>query len=103
MRSAELKNETATNDRMVGRRMRRMAAIATLLLLVSLSATFALGSWAAFKMAGNQAMVMGDIVMTEDEVNPVISRLQQGGVEQTALQDEFGEGVGNVGLRNTTL
>ena len=52
---------------------------------VEIKPAFALGSWAAFKMAGNQAMVMGDIVMTEDEINPVISRLQQGGIEQTAL------------------
>src|SRR5437867_2351351 len=41
MRSTELKNETAANYRVVGRRMTRMAAIATLLLFVSLSATFA--------------------------------------------------------------
>lgn len=52
---------------------------------VEIKPALALGSWAAFKMMGNQAMVMGDIVMTEDEVNPVISRLQQGGVEQTAV------------------
>lgn len=52
---------------------------------VEIKPAFALGSWAAFKMMGNHAMVMGDIVMTEDEVNPVISRLQQGGIEQTAV------------------
>jgi hypothetical protein len=52
---------------------------------VEIKPALALGSWAAFKMMGNQAMIMGDIVMTEDEVNPVISRLQQGGIEQTAL------------------
>ncbi len=52
---------------------------------VEIKPAFALGSWAAFKMMGKQAMVMGDIVMTEDEVNPVISRLQQGAIEQTAV------------------
>ena len=36
-------------------------------------------------MPNGQAMVMGDTVMTEDEVSPVMLRLQQGGVEQSAL------------------
>ena len=49
---------------------------------------FALGSWVAFKeVGGGHAMVMGDLVLTEDEVNAVISRLQQGGIEQTALHN----------------
>lgn len=52
---------------------------------VEIKPALALGSWAAFKMMDKGAMVMGDIVMTEDEVNPVISRLQQGGIEQTAV------------------
>jgi hypothetical protein len=52
---------------------------------VEIKPALALGSWAAFKMMGDNAMVMGDIVLTEDEVDPVMSRLQQGGVEQTAL------------------
>ena len=45
----------------------------------------ALGSWVAFKAHGNAAMAMGDLVLAEDELNPVLSRLQQGGVEQTAI------------------
>jgi hypothetical protein len=32
----------------------------------------ALGSWVAFKMMGNEAMVMGDLVLTEDEIEPVM-------------------------------
>jgi hypothetical protein len=52
---------------------------------VEVKPALALGSWAAFKMMGDHAMVMGDLVLTEDEVNPVISRLQQGGIEQTAV------------------
>jgi hypothetical protein len=52
---------------------------------VEVKPALALGSWAAFKLMSGHAMVMGDIVMTEDEVNPVISRLQQGGIEQTAV------------------
>lgn len=32
---------------------------------------------------------MGDLVLTEDEINPVISRLEQGGIEQTALHNHL--------------
>ena len=32
-------------------------------------------------------MVMGDLVLTEDEVTPVLTKLQEGGVEQTALHN----------------
>lgn len=45
----------------------------------------ALGSWVAFKAHGPGAVAMGDLVLAEGEVAPVISRLQQGGVEQTAV------------------
>ncbi|HEX9425416.1 MAG TPA: DUF1259 domain-containing protein [Pyrinomonadaceae bacterium] len=54
---------------------------------VQVKAPLALGSWVAFKKAGNMTMVMGDLVLTEDEVTPVLSKLQQGGVEQTALHN----------------
>jgi hypothetical protein len=55
---------------------------------VELRPAFALGSWAAFKdVGGGHAMVMGDLVLTEDEVNGVISRLQHGGVQQTAVHN----------------
>jgi hypothetical protein len=47
----------------------------------------ALGGWVAFKQTGSQAMVMGDLVLTEDEVTPVMTKLQEGGVEQTALHN----------------
>lgn len=49
---------------------------------------FALGSWVAFKPVGDktgEAIMMGDLVLTEDELNGVISRLQEGGVGQTAI------------------
>jgi len=53
---------------------------------VDIKPGLALGSYAAFKQTGeNEAMVMGDLVLTEDEYNPVIDRLQQGGIEQTAI------------------
>ncbi len=49
----------------------------------------ALGSWAAFKASGDDAMVMGDLVLTESEVEPVMLKLQQGGVEVTALHNHL--------------
>jgi len=53
---------------------------------VDIKSGLALGSYAAFKQTGeNEALVMGDLVLTEDEYNPVIDRLQQGGIEQTAI------------------
>src|SRR5712691_846183 len=45
----------------------------------------ALGSWVAFKKSGDMTMVMGDLVLTEDEVTPVMTKLEEGGVEPTAL------------------
>lgn len=56
---------------------------------VDLKAGFALGSWVAFKRDGANAMVMGDLVLTPDEVEPVMLKLQQGGVEQTALHNHL--------------
>ena len=52
---------------------------------VQVKAAFALGSWLAFKKAGEETMVMGDLVLTRDEVNPVISKLEEGGIQVTAL------------------
>jgi hypothetical protein len=50
----------------------------------------ALGGWAAFHMvAKNDAMVMGDLVLTEEEVAPVMKGLEDGGVEVTALHNHL--------------
>lgn len=50
----------------------------------------ALGSWIAFKRTSDgQSMAMGDLVLTEDEVAGVLSRLQKGGVEQTAMHNHL--------------
>ncbi len=49
----------------------------------------ALGSWAAFKKTGNQAIMMGDLVLTESEVAPVMTKLQQEGIEQTAVHNHL--------------
>jgi hypothetical protein len=57
---------------------------------VQIKAGLALGSWVAFKTTtqGN-AMVMGDLVLTEDEVGPVMQELQSGGIEITALHNHL--------------
>jgi hypothetical protein len=54
---------------------------------VQLKPALALGSWVAFKKTGDMTMVMGDLVLTEDEVTPVMTKLQEGGIEQTALHN----------------
>jgi hypothetical protein len=54
---------------------------------VQIKPALALGSWVAFKKMGEQTMVMGDLVLTEDEVTPVMTKLQQSGIEQTALHN----------------
>src|ERR1700681_689343 len=56
---------------------------------VSLKPTFALGSWVAFKPMGHEAMVMGDLVLTEDEIQPVMKKLQDEGLEITALHNHL--------------
>jgi hypothetical protein len=56
---------------------------------VQVKAPLALGSWIAFKRMSNMTMVMGDLVLTEDEVTPVLTKLQEGGVEQTALHNHI--------------
>jgi hypothetical protein len=54
---------------------------------VELKPALALGSWVAFKKMGEMTTVMGDLVLTEDEVTPVLTKLQEGGVEETALHN----------------
>src|SRR3954468_13466974 len=54
---------------------------------VELKPGFALGGWLAFEKMGNSAMAMGDLVLTEDEVNPVMAKLLAGGIEVTALHN----------------
>jgi Domain of Unknown Function (DUF1259) len=48
-----------------------------------------LTSWAAFRRAGEGAMVMGDIVLLESEVDPVMSAALDAGLEVTALHNHF--------------
>jgi hypothetical protein len=48
-----------------------------------------LTSWAAFHKAGNQTMVMGDMVLLENQVNPVMSAALEHGLDVTALHNHF--------------
>jgi hypothetical protein len=56
---------------------------------VELKAGFALGSWLAFGTMGDNGMVMGDLVLTMDEVSPVMKKLIEGGIEVTALHNHL--------------
>lgn len=48
-----------------------------------------LTSWAAFQSSGGKTMVMGDLTMTENEVNPAMSAALDNGLEVTALHNHF--------------
>ena len=48
-----------------------------------------LTAWAAFTKAGAHAVVMGDMVLTEDQVNPAMSAALDNGLEVTALHNHF--------------
>ncbi len=57
---------------------------------VQIKAGLALGSWVAFKATSQaNATAMGDIVLAEDEVGPVMAELQSGGIEITALHNHL--------------
>jgi hypothetical protein len=54
---------------------------------VQVKPALALGSWLAFSGPGQGAMLMGDLVLTEDEVSPVMVALQENGIQVTALHN----------------
>ena len=56
---------------------------------VAIKPGLALGSWAAFKRDGIAAMVMGDLVLTEDEVEPVMLKLQEDGIHESAVHNHL--------------
>lgn len=58
---------------------------------VPVKAGFALGSYAAFRQVGDQAMVMGDLVPLDQEVPGVMSGLFSGGLEVTAVHNHLNE------------
>jgi hypothetical protein len=54
---------------------------------VTIRPAFALGGWIALKPAHGGAMAMGDLVLLEAEINPVMSKLIEGGLEITAIHN----------------
>lgn len=56
---------------------------------IAIKPGLALGSWAAFAGSDDDAMVMGDIVLLQDEVESVMSKLRQSGIEITALHNHL--------------
>jgi Domain of Unknown Function (DUF1259) len=56
---------------------------------VAIKPTLALGSWIGFMPMGDGAMVMGDLVLTETEIEPVMKRLIDDGIEITAIHNHL--------------
>jgi hypothetical protein len=56
---------------------------------VTIKPALALGGWVAFEPAKDGSMLMGDIVLTENEITPVMTKLLQSGIEITALHNHL--------------
>lgn len=56
---------------------------------VAIKPALALGGWIAFKPAHGGAMAMGDLVLLETEINPVMLKLIEGGLEITAVHNHL--------------
>ena len=56
---------------------------------VQIKPALALGSWLAFQPMGGDSIVMGDLVLTQDEVNPVMAALLNGGIDVTAVHNHL--------------
>jgi Domain of Unknown Function (DUF1259) len=56
---------------------------------VEIKPALALGSWIAFVPSPDGAMLMGDLVLTDTEISPVMKRLLDGGIEVTALHNHL--------------
>src|SRR5207248_9051857 len=48
-----------------------------------------LGGWLAFEPANGVAMVMGDLVLLDTEINPVMAKLLEGGIDITAVHNHL--------------
>jgi Domain of Unknown Function (DUF1259) len=57
--------------------------------IITLKPALALASWAAFKQTRRGAMVMGDLVLTEDELEPVMGQLEEDGIEISAVHNHL--------------
>lgn len=56
---------------------------------VAIKPALALGGWVAFKPVHGDAMVMGDLVLLQSEINPVMTKLIEGGLEITAVHNHL--------------
>ena len=56
---------------------------------ITIKPAFALGGWIAFMPSHDGAMVMGDLVLLETEINPVMSKLMDGGLDITAVHNHL--------------
>src|SRR5437868_107788 len=56
---------------------------------VPIRPALALGGWVAFEPAHGGAMVMGDLVLLETEINPVMAKLLDGGIDITAVHNHL--------------
>jgi uncharacterized protein DUF1259 len=56
---------------------------------VTIRPSLALGGWAAFKPAHGGVMVMGDLVLLDTEINPVMNKLIEGGLEISAIHNHI--------------
>jgi len=56
---------------------------------VTIKPMLALGSWVAFMPAGRETLVMGDLVLTDTEISPVMKRLIDDGMEITAIHNHL--------------
>jgi hypothetical protein len=66
---------------------------------VAIKPGFALGGWVAFEPMGDKAMMMGDLVLTESEINPVMGKLLAEGLQVTALHNHLLRAIRPVRLR----
>lgn len=56
---------------------------------VAIKPALALGGWVAFKPMHGEATVMGDVVLLDTEINPVLTKLTEGGLEITAVHNHL--------------
>src|SRR5882757_9694946 len=56
---------------------------------IAIKPAFALGGWVAFAPMHGEAMVMGDLVLLETEITPVMTRLLDSGLDITAIHNHI--------------
>jgi hypothetical protein len=56
---------------------------------VTIKPALALGGWVAFKAMGGEVMVMGDLVLLESEIKPVMTKMIENGLDITAVHNHL--------------